>query len=97
MASVHRSPLARQDYRDIWRYIANDNPAAANRLLWRIDAKLERYADNPRRGATRDNLTPGLRSFPVGNYLVFYRIVPDGIELVRVLHGARDLNALFRS
>jgi toxin ParE1/3/4 len=40
-------------------------------------------------------MAPGLRSFPVGNYVVFYRIVPEGIELVRVLHGARDLRRLF--
>jgi toxin ParE1/3/4 len=45
-------------------------------------------------GANRDRLGSGLRSFPVGNYLVFYRTVPDGIELVRLLHGARDLSRL---
>ena len=42
-------------------------------------------------GTARDRLAPGLRSFHVGNYLVFYRPVQDRIELVRVLHGARDL------
>jgi toxin ParE1/3/4 len=97
MATVRRSPLAEQDYRDIWRYIANDNPDAADRLLQRIDAKLELYASNPRMGAMRDNLAQGLRSFPVGNYLAFYRITTDGIELVRMLHGARDLQTLLGS
>ena len=94
MAVVRRSPLAEQDYRDIWRYIAADNPGAADRLLRRIDSKLELYAQNPALGTARDGLAPGLRSFPVGNYLVFYRIVLQGIELVRVLHGARDVKAL---
>jgi len=47
-------------------------------------------------GKTRDHLSPGLRSFSVASYQTFYRIVPGGIELVRVLHGARDLNALFK-
>ena len=42
-------------------------------------------------GTARDNLGRGVRSFPVGNYLVLYRIIPDGIEVARVLHGARDL------
>ena len=88
---VHRSPLAEQDYRDIWRYIARDNEDAASRLLRRIDRKLELYTENPGMGTKRDKLAPGLRSFPIGNYLAFYRIVRDGIELVRVLHGARDL------
>jgi toxin ParE1/3/4 len=48
-------------------------------------------------GTARDNLAPGLRSFPVGNYLVFYRITPEGIEVARVLHGARDLRAVFKN
>ncbi len=96
MPMVRRSALAEEDYRDIWRYIAADNPDAADRLLLRIDSKLELYAQNPRLGVARDSLAPGLRSFPVGKYLVFYRIVPDGIELVRVLHGARNLRAIFR-
>jgi toxin ParE1/3/4 len=91
MPVVHRSALSEQDYRDIWRYIAADKPDAADRLLLRIDSKLELYAENPGMGTPRDNLALGLRSFPVGNYLVFYRIVSDGIELVRVLHGSRDL------
>jgi len=95
MAVVWRSPRAQQDYGDIWDYIARDNPEAADRLLRRIDKKLELYASNPRMGRTRDNLAPGLRSFPVVPYLVFYRATSDGIELVRVLHGARDLKRLF--
>jgi toxin ParE1/3/4 len=37
-----------------------------------------------------------VRSFPVGNYVVFYRVVTDGIELVRVLHGMRRLRSLVR-
>lgn len=94
MALVRRSALAEQDYREIWRYIAADSPDAADRLLLRIDSKLELYAQNPRMGKARDNLATGLRSFPVGKYLVFYRAAPDGIELVRVLHGARDLKTL---
>jgi toxin ParE1/3/4 len=96
MAIVRRSAAAEQDYRDIWRYIADDNPDAADRLLLRIDAKIELYARNPGMGRLRDDLGPGLRSFSVGNYLAFYRIAPDGIELVRVLHGARNLKALLK-
>ena len=91
MATVHRSALAEEDFRDIWRHIAEDNLDAADAFLRRIDLKLELYASQPRMGTIREPLAPGLRSFPVGNYLVFYRIVSDGIELVRVLHAARDI------
>src|SRR5580698_5282948 len=55
------------------------HPGAADRLLLRIDSKLELYAANPGMGTKRDVLAPGLRSFPVGNYLVFYRVIADGI------------------
>ena len=47
-------------------------------------------------GTRREALAPGLRSFPVGNYLVFYRVTEGGIELARVLHGMRDLADLFK-
>jgi toxin ParE1/3/4 len=50
MATVRRSALAERDYRDIWHYIALDNPDAADRLLRRIDAKLDLYALNPQMG-----------------------------------------------
>ena len=96
MARVTRSPLAEEDFREIWRYIAQDNPDAADALLRRIDERLLLYADNPRMGTSRESWSPGLRSFPVGRYIVFYRIVSEGIELVRVLHGMRDLPSLLR-
>jgi toxin ParE1/3/4 len=46
-------------------------------------------------GVKRNELMPSLRSFVVDRYVIFYLPIPKGIEVVRVLHGARDLNALF--
>ena len=46
-------------------------------------------------GRHREELSPRLRSLPVGNYVIFYRPMEDGIEVARVLHGARDLPPLF--
>jgi len=46
-------------------------------------------------GTSRDELMPALRSLPVGNYLIFYLPIPDGIEVVRVLPGMRDIDAFF--
>lgn len=48
-------------------------------------------------GRARDELAAGLRSFPIGHYVLFYERVTDGIALVRVLHGARDINSQFES
>jgi len=46
-------------------------------------------------GRSRFDLSPELRGFPVGSHLIFYRPAVDGIEVIRVLHGARDIPKLF--
>jgi len=97
MPQIFRSALSRQDYDDIWDYIARDDAEAASRFLRKIDEKLLLYAAFPGMGTRRDNFSPGLRSFPVGNYIVFYRAMDDGIELVRVLRGSQRLRRHFRS
>jgi toxin ParE1/3/4 len=48
-------------------------------------------------GLNRDDLEPGLQSFPLEDYLIFYRPIEKGIEIVRVVSGYRDLEALFSS
>ncbi|MFM9968228.1 MAG: type II toxin-antitoxin system RelE/ParE family toxin [Burkholderiales bacterium] len=95
-AQVFRTRQSRQDYLEIWHYIAQDNVDAANRLLDSFDQKLELIADVPGIGNPRDELESQLRSFRVGNHLLFYRPVADGIELIRVLHGARDIPQQFK-
>ena len=52
-------------------------------------------ADNPHMGPARPDIAKELRYHPVGNYLLLYRVIANGIELVRVVHGARDLQQLF--
>lgn len=42
-------------------------------------------------GRKVEELAPNLRSFPIGSYLIFYRPIEDGIQLIRILHGARDI------
>ncbi len=98
---VRRSRLAAADLLDIWLHIARENEDAADRLLDRIEETCRRLAQSPALGRSRDELSPGLRSFPVGRYVLFYRPRKDrkgetaGIELARVLHGSRDLDLLF--
>jgi toxin ParE1/3/4 len=95
MARARRSPLARADLKEIADFIAQDNLDAAMRFLDQVDAVCQRLADFPGMGPRRDELQPGLRSFPIGNYLLLYRVVPGGIELARVIHGARNLDKIF--
>jgi toxin ParE1/3/4 len=94
MASeIVRRPLANRDLVEIWGYIAEDNEAAADRLLERVDAVLRMWSQRPKAGRERPELVPGLRSFPVGNYILFYIPLPNGIELVRVLSGYHDIGS----
>ena len=89
MGRIRRTLAAQQDYLEIWYYIAADNKEAANRVVRAFDAALNMLATHPQAGQRRPRLFPGLRSFSVGRYLLFYRVMPDGIELLRVIHGAR--------
>jgi toxin ParE1/3/4 len=63
-------------------------PDAADRLLERIDDKCALLAENPQLGRSRPDIAPGFRYFPIGSYLILYRTVENGIEVVRVAHGA---------
>jgi toxin ParE1/3/4 len=95
MAVVQRTAQAEEDLIDIWVYIAQNNPSTADHLLDDLDTKGLLLADNPRLGPTRPDIAPELRYFPVGSYLILYREIAQGIEVVRVIHGARRLTDLF--
>ena len=86
---------AEADLIEIWIYIALDSPTSADKLLDEIDEKSRKLADSPFIGKTRDELGSNIRSLPIGNYVLFYQPIVDGIEIIRVLHGARDIDALF--
>lgn len=74
--------------------IAIDSMAAADRLIDRLEAAEDRLGDFPELGRLRDDIAADLRSWPVGDYLILYRIDRNGVLIVRVLHGARDLPAI---
>lgn len=91
---VHFTEAAREDLIAIWLHVAADNPHAADRVLARIDASAARLAHNPRAGPARDDIRPGLRYLVSGSWLLLYRVGDDGVEIVRVVHGRRDLYGL---
>ena len=95
MAKARLSRLAEQDLLDIWTYIAKDNPDAADRFTDLLIQKCESLCDFPEIGTRRDELAPTLRSFPVGRYIIFYRVADPGIEVVRILSAYRDLGQFF--
>jgi toxin ParE1/3/4 len=95
MPQVARRPLAQTDILDIWDFIADDSVVAADRWVDDLDAHFRVLAAQPMMGRARDELAPGVRSFPIGRYVVFYVPLVDGIDVVRVLHSARDIDATF--
>ena len=86
-----RSYQAELDALEIWVHVARHDPAAADRLVDRFTSVIARLAGHPLMGRSAEHLLPGLRSFPSGDYLIFYRAVDDGVCVVRIFHGARRI------
>ena len=95
MKKLRVSREAEEDLLEIWRYISERNESAAIRLITDINAKYETLLEFPGMGRSREELGPGYRSFVVGNYVIYYRLIEDGIEIARVLHGSRDIGRIF--
>jgi toxin ParE1/3/4 len=90
------TPTASRDIESIMDYLAeNASFETAEHFLDQLNGKFKRLVKFPKIGSRRDELYPGLRSVPLKNYLIFYRSVPEGIEVMRVVGGYRDLEALF--
>lgn len=92
---VEISSEAESDLIQIWSFIASDNPVAANELLEQINTRCQSYAHQSELGELRPELGADVRSLSVGWYVVFYRPSSVGIEMIRVIHGARDQNRTF--
>lgn len=91
------TPSAKKDLVEINRYLIKFSPAAARRLKDKIQRQCQLLVDFPAMGKNADNLQPGLRSFPVEDYIIFYRSLNNKIEIVRIVSGYRDLEFLFSS
>jgi toxin ParE1/3/4 len=93
-----RSPQSDSDLDNIWLYIATNsgNFDIADRFIDSITHRFLLLASYPNIGRARDeDLRSGLRSFPVGEYVIIYRIVDEDVRILRVLRGSRDIEALF--
>jgi toxin ParE1/3/4 len=95
LPSVVLTLRARDDLLEVWTYIACDSETHADAFIDKLDDALRLLAKQPGIGRRRDDLVPGIQSFPVASYVIFYRANSDGIEVVRVLHASRNIEALF--
>lgn len=100
MGRIVERPKARQELEDIAVSIGSDRPSAAKKFLAAAQRTYASLADMPELGAVWEPESPrfqGLRYFPIvryPNYVIFYRPRADGIEILHVLHGFRDLENL---
>lgn len=95
---AHRlAPEAEADLDELWHYVATTaSVETADRLVDSLTTRFSLLSTYPRVGRRRDDLRPGIRSFPVGRYIVLYRLEGEDVLIQRVVRGSRDLAALLR-
>ena len=86
-------PQAVVDLGGIGDYIASHNPNAAVRFVDALERRWNLLTLHPFSGAPRDDIAPGIRHLVIGEYLTLYRVGGDAIEILRVLHGHRNIEA----
>ena len=89
--AVFRTLRAEEDLIEVWMHIAVTDPGAADRVLNALERRTMLLARYPEIGRQRPDIAAGLRYLASGNYLILYRLAPDGVEIVRYVHGSRDL------
>ncbi|MBK8037317.1 MAG: type II toxin-antitoxin system RelE/ParE family toxin [Verrucomicrobiaceae bacterium] len=94
MSKVIYSTEAKADLQETWDYIAEDSPFQADRLILRVREKLEYLAKWKTMGRPRPEFARGCRSYPFGKYCFYFRPTDTGIEVLRILHSARDLEQI---
>jgi plasmid stabilization system protein ParE len=91
------TPLAEQDLNEIWEYIGSDSVETANRVLGKIEAAIYKLTENPGLGHLREDLADRRHQFYlVYSYLIIYRLGTDPLQIIRVLHAARDVQTHLR-
>ena len=88
---IIRSSAAEEDLVNIWLYVGEYDPHAADILLDDLDRRPEILSSFPYAGVARDDIAPGIRQLVEGNYLILYRVTEDHIEIVRVLHARQRI------
>ena len=97
MSRIRFTEACKTDLGEIYRYIAQDNIAAADKHRQCLEKRWLALIDQPRMGRKRDALSPGYRSVTEGDYVILYRLVSESeLEIVRVVHGKRDLGSVLK-
>ena len=97
MKAVREARDAETDLLEIWTYHAERSRDGAERIIRKITEQYDRLGTFPNIGRPRPEIGVDYRSIPVGDYVIFYRVLPDRVEISRVLHGRRDIVSVFSS
>src|SRR4051812_46101690 len=95
---IVRTPQSRRDVIEILRYLRRRTTQRAYHVRDAIEETIQFLSENLGAGPQRDELSPGLRSYPVHHYthyLVIYQPLRDGVSVLSILHGSRDLPGQF--
>lgn len=92
--SITRTRSYERDLAAIWRYLEEHSEQAADRMICRIESRVDLLAGFPESGERQPRFGPNCRRVIEGNYLVFYDAYEDRVEVLRVLHGARRIERL---
>lgn len=90
---VTRTAAAEQDLIDIWLYVSEHNPRAADKLLDSLDRRMQLLIDFPFSGPVREDIAPGIRQLVEADYVLLYRVIGDEAEIIRVLHARRNITS----
>ena len=95
MQNFRLSTAAESDLTDIWTYRAETSEARADELIEKLVKQFMMLVSFPEAGRIRPEIKTGLRSFVVERHVIFYGVIDEGVEIVRVLYGTRDIEKIF--
>jgi toxin ParE1/3/4 len=95
MAKVRIPFQVHHELEEIWIYVAPDDEQAADRLVNRLLNEIGKLGQRPGMGRSRDDIAEGIRSWPCGSYVIYYRLADDIVEILHVVHGARSTDKFF--
>jgi toxin ParE1/3/4 len=94
VSKVRYTHRAREDLLEIWLHIAPHNPQAADRVYDRIEESCQLLRDHPQLGPARPEIAEEARALIIERWIALYRLVEDGVQVVRIVDGARDLTRI---
>jgi toxin ParE1/3/4 len=89
------SPEAENDLEELWLSIAAENLSAANTFVGKLNRRIVELETMSKRGGSRPDIAPNARILVEGKYLILYHVLNEHVDIIRVIHGAMDLQTLF--